>query len=157
MMDLEGLNPDLTIKDIFRYILAYLLWVLTAVTGMFAMLQFRNLLNIAWPMLGGNRWVLRPVDRFALIGMGLLWLAYNIFLENHYRSAVTYFRVVRYKKKMGYSLPPVPESPQNSIMQWLAKRGMALLIRRFALTFVVPLGLLVLAYVLLWLVNVVAM
>ena len=89
---MNDITPRLTIGDIIGYLLAYMCWICTAAAGMLALLQARNALNVLWPAAGGSHWVLRPIDRFGLVLMGLLWLVYVIFCEQNYRTAITAVR-----------------------------------------------------------------
>ena len=82
---MDDVTPRLTVGDVFGYILAYMCWISTAGAGMLAVLQLRNTLNVFWPLISDNRWVLRPIDRFGLVLMGLVWLVYVIFVEQHYQ------------------------------------------------------------------------
>ncbi|MFN2157693.1 MAG: hypothetical protein ACK2UX_20875, partial [Anaerolineae bacterium] len=89
---MEQVQPKLTLGDVFGYALAYLGWLLTAAVGMLAIFQTRTMINALWPVLGGSRWVLRAVDRFGLLFLGLIWLVFVIFVEQHFRSAITLAR-----------------------------------------------------------------
>jgi hypothetical protein len=146
---MEDITPKLTIRDIFGYILAYMCWLCTAAAGMLAFLQARNALNSIWPALGsGNqwRWLLRPVDRFGLLLMGLLWLVYVIFVEQHYRSAITLVRVRRLKTRTDPSSVPVLAPPRGWFMKLLHRLGLDVLAMRFVPTLMLPLVLFVISY-----------
>lgn len=145
---MEQVRPKLTVGDIMGYAVAYLCWICTAAAGMLVMFQARNTLNVLWPVLGGSRWVLRPVDRFGLVFMGLLWLVYVIFVEQHYRSAITMVRERRHKNKSRPAGPRQPGVRQGRFMRFLRKLGLDILATRFLPTLMLPLVLFVIAYLL---------
>jgi len=94
---MEQVQPRLTVGDVFGYALAYMCWLVTAAIAMLAVFQTRNMINVMWPVLGGNQWVLRAIDRFGLLFLGLVWLVFVIFVEQHFRTAITYVRERRHK------------------------------------------------------------
>ena len=146
---MEDMRPKLTIGDIFGYILAYMCWLCTAAAGMLALFQARNALNTVWPALGSSnqwRWLLRPIDRFGLLLMGLLWLVYVIFVEQHYRSGITIVRVRRLKMRTDPSSVPVLSPPQGRLMKALHRLGLDVLAARFLPTLMLPLVLFVIGY-----------
>lgn len=72
---MQDLQLKLTVRDLFGYGLAYLLWFLTLAAGLLAVLEARNALNVIWPVLGSGMrwtWTLRAVDRFGLVFLGLV-------------------------------------------------------------------------------------
>ena len=87
--------PKLTIRDLLRYAIAYMFWLISALIALGAIFMVRAALNAFWPAMHLNRWVLRPLDRFGLVFMGLLWLVYVIFCEQHFRSSITMVRLRR--------------------------------------------------------------
>jgi hypothetical protein len=76
---MKDIMPRLTLRDILGYAIAYMFWLVAALIALVAMFMARTALNVLWPALGLNRWVLRSVDRFGLVFMGLVWLVYVIF------------------------------------------------------------------------------
>ena len=146
---MDDIRPKLTIGDMIGYLIAYMCWICTAAAGMLAMLQARNALNVIWPAAGGSHWVLRPVDRFGLVLMGLLWLVYVIFVEQHYRTAITLARLRRLKARTDPASVPVMTPPQGWFMKMLRRLGLDILAMRFLPTLLLPLVLFVIAY-LLW-------
>jgi hypothetical protein len=135
---MEDMRPKLTVRDIFGYLMSYLCWLCTAAVGMLAVLQTRNALNVIWPVLGGSHWVLRPVDRFGLVFLGLLWLMYVIFVEQHYRLSVTLVREKRFRVRTDPTAKP-SQPPSGRFMKLLYRMGLDVLALRFALTLMVPL------------------
>jgi hypothetical protein len=144
---MEEMEPKLTAGDIFGYALAYLCWFCTAAIGMLAVFHTRDMINVIWPVLGGNRWVLRAVDRFALLFIGLIWLVYVIFIEQYYRSSITVVRDRRFKARIAPSARPIPP-PQGRMMKMLWKLGLDVLASRFVPTFFFPLLWFVISYLL---------
>jgi hypothetical protein len=142
---MEDMSPKLTVRDVFGYLLAYLCWIATAAAGMLAIFQTRNALNVVWPALGGSRWVLRPVDRFGLVLLGLVWLVFVIFVEQHYRSGITIVRVRRLKARTDPTARP-SRRPEGRIMKVLHRLGLDILVSRFMPTLMLPLVWFVITY-----------
>ena len=142
---MEDIHPKYTIGDLFGYVLVYLLWLVVALVAMVIILYLRNTLNVVWPMLGWSRWVLRPVDRFGLVLMGLAWLVYVIFVEQYYRSAITDVRLRRLHRRTQPNKPV--KLPTSSVMRFLRRLGLDLLAKRLGLTIIPLLVLSALAYV----------
>jgi hypothetical protein len=142
---MEDIRPKLTLADIFGYLLAYLCWLLVAAVCMLTLIQIRNALNAMWPVISDNRWLIRPIDRFGLVFMGLVWLVYVIFVEQHYRSSITAIRTGRVKARMGGSVRPA-KVPENKVMRMLKRMGLDILVRRFVPTLLAPIALFILAY-----------
>lgn len=123
----------ISVRDILRYLLAYLLWVITMAVGMLGILQLRNALNVLWPALGGSRWTLRAVDRFGFVILSLGWLIFAILTEYHYRTSVNATRKRR--------------ATAATTGGRLQRMGLDLLLPRFARDMILPIAVLVLAYV----------
>ena len=145
---MEQVQPKLTLGDVFGYALAYLGWLLTAAVGMLAIFQTRTMINALWPVLGGSRWVLRAVDRFGLLFLGLIWLVFVIFVEQHFRSAITLARERRHKMQQQPDSRTVAPRPQGRLMRSLYRMGLDILAVRFLPTLMLPLVLFTIAYLL---------
>jgi hypothetical protein len=115
--------------------------------GMLALFQTRNMINVMWPVLGGSHWVLRAIDRFGLVGMGLLWLVYVIFVEQHYRLAITSIRERRFKARTDPNVGPAPV-PEGGTLKFLHRLGLDVLAMRFMPTLFFPLLWFVIVYLL---------
>lgn len=148
---MEQVEPKLTVGDVFGYALAYLCWLCTAAVGMLTVFQTRNMINVFWPVLGGNQWVLRAIDRFGLLFLGLVWLVFVIFVEQHFRSAITYVRERRHKTEQepiaGTRRPVVPR-PHGRFMRFLYRLGLDTLATRFVPTLMLPLVWFMITYLL---------
>ena len=144
---MEEITPKLTVGDIFGYALAYLCWIATAAAGMLCIFQTRNAINVLWPAAGGSRWVLRAIDRFGLLLMGLIWLVYVIFVEQHYRSSITFVRERRLKAKTSHNARSM-QPPQGRTMKILGRLGLDVLAARFLPTLFLPLLWFVITYLL---------
>jgi hypothetical protein len=142
---MEEVRLKLTLQDVIRYLLAYTCWLLSASIAMLALLQIRSAFNVVWPALGGSKWVLRPIDRFGLVFLGLVWLAYTIFAEHDYRSSVAVVRMRRARLKAGLSVQK-KEPPKNQVMRTLGRLGLDLLVQRFIPMTAIPLALLLVSY-----------
>jgi hypothetical protein len=127
------------------YLLAYWFWFLGAVLAMGALFMIRNMINVMWPVLGGSRWVLRALDRFALVFLGLIWLVYSIFTEQFFRTAITDVRERRLKARVDPS-PNPPPAPKNRLMIHLRKIGLDILARRVVYAIGIPILILGAAY-----------
>ena len=143
---MEG-TDKLTWHDVLGYVIAYALWLVTAALGFLALLQTRSMINIVWPILGGSRWVLRAVDRFALLALGIIWVLYAILAEDRFRSSVTLSRQRRFKA----SMPVVAEQQarqerQTKSMSVLDRLGLSLLVRRCTLAAAAPAMILIVTY-----------
>ena len=148
---MEQVQPRLTVGDVFGYILAYLGWLLTAAAGMLAIFQTRTMINVMWPALGGTQWTLRAVDRFGLLFLGLIWLVFVIFVEQHFRSAITAVRERRHKAEQepaAGSQRVVAPRPHGRAMRYLYRLGLDVLVARFVPTLMVPLVWFVINYLL---------
>ena len=139
-------GKQLRIRDLPKYAIGYLCWLTTAASTLLAILLIRNSINLIWPALGGSRWVLRPIDRFGLVLMGLGWLVFVLFLENYYRTGV--YRGIH--RPTNRRLEPVPQAASVSggaVSKRLRRMGLDVLATRFARTLMVPVALAALSYV----------
>jgi len=146
---MEEVKLRLTAGDVFGYVLAYMCWLLTAALTMLTLFMVRTALNIAWPVMVGteatDRWVLRAIDRFGLVFLGLVWLVYVIFVEQHYRSSITEARMRRYKEQTRLT-PRAEPIQKNRAMSFLRRLGLDILARRLVPTVGIPLAILGVAY-----------
>jgi len=124
--------PPLTLKDILLYVLAYLLWLVNAVVCIVAVVEFRSTINVLWITAGHSRWTLGLADQLSLLLGGLAAFVYVMFLESYYRQSVTQ---QGQKPKTDNDV-----SPQGRVSRWLNNLGLAALLRRFAITIMIPLG-----------------
>jgi hypothetical protein len=131
---MESIRLKMTVRDLLGYALAYLFWLVAAAMAMLAVFELRNALNVIWPSLGSGiqwEWTLRPIDRFGLVFLGLVWLVYAIFCEHYYRSAITEVRFRDYRGKVA----PALESERTSwAARLLARSGLDILAYRIAVT-----------------------
>jgi len=135
------LDPPLTQKDILLYVLAYLLWLVTLALCLVVVIQLRSTVNVLWAALGGDRYSLGLVNQVSLLLGGLAAFVYVVFLESYYRESVTH-RVAQ--PEAGGAVPTQAQTLRPSrISRWLTRVGLDVLLRRFAITIAIPLGLLV--------------
>ena len=126
-------------KGILLHVLAYLLWLVSVIVCVAAVVQLRSTVNVLWVALGGDHYSLGLVNQLSLILGGLAAFIYILFLENYYRSSIT-----RRGQKLQAGDDAAAHTPAPSpgrISQWLNTEGLAVLLRRFAITIAVPLGL----------------
>lgn len=138
---MEDIRLKLTVRNVLGYVLGYLLWLVAVSMGMLAMFEARNALNAIWPTLGtGIRWTwtLRAVDRFGLVFLGLVWLVYAIFCEQHYRSAIT---AVRIREFRGRKAPALESGQARWAARQLVRLGLDVLVPRFLVTIAPPVAL----------------
>jgi hypothetical protein len=131
-------QPKLTARDVLGYVIAYVFWLLAALLAMGAIFMLRAALNAFWPAMKWNRWLLRPVDRFGLMFMGLLWLVYVIFCEHHFRSSITEVRNRRMQAHM-HSQPQAAGAGGSRVMKALRRLDLDVLARRLLPTLSIPL------------------
>jgi len=143
---MEEISPRLTVMDLLGYLLAYVCWLFTASLSILTVLLMRNALNILWPLMGGNRWVLRAADRFGLVFLGLVWLVYVIFAENYFRSSITDVRLRRAKTR-ARPLLRAAETQLDPGTRVLRRLGLDILLQRVVPTVAGPVAVLALSYV----------
>jgi hypothetical protein len=141
----EQVRPKFTFRDLLGYLLAYWFWILGAAIALLAVFVIRQMINVMWPAIGGNRWVMRAIDRFALVFMGLVWLVYAIFTEQFFRTAITEVRERRLKARVDPS-PNPPAEPKTAIMRHLKQIGLDILVQRLLYALGIPLLILGVAY-----------
>ena len=135
-MRTEGINRRFSLRDVPKYVLGYVCWIATAAVTILSILLIRNMLNLVWPLLGGNRWALRAIDRFGLVLMGLGWLVFVLFLESYYRTGVSTGLQRRLRPAGQLAL-----ASDRAIPRALRRWGLDLLALRFVRTLVIPLAL----------------
>jgi hypothetical protein len=138
---MENIRLKMTVRDLFGYALAYLFWIVAAAIGMLAAFELRTGLNVIWPALGSGvrwTWMLRAVDRFGLVFLGLVWLVYAIFCEHYYRSAITEVRMRDFKGKLA---PALESGEARWPARLLARLRLDILAYRVAVTLAPPIAL----------------
>lgn len=76
------------LRRIVDDIALYLLWAIIIVLAIWCLLRLRAVINMVWILVTLNRWTLRAVDRFSLLGLGIAWLAGIILAEAALREAM---------------------------------------------------------------------
>ncbi len=133
-------------KDVLLYVLAYLLWLVNIVVCLAAVIQFRSAATILWIALGYDHWKLGLIGELIVLLGGLAVCIYVVFLESYYRRSVA--RSARSahgaQKPEGGDGSMQPQSLyQGQIAQGPTDPRLAVLLRRFAVTAAIPLGLVV--------------
>ena len=123
-----------TPKDILSYVLAYVLWLVNVAVCTVVVIEFRSTVNVFWVMTGHSRWTLGLADQICIMLGGLVALVYVVFLESYYRHSITQ---PSQKPETRHDV-----SPPGRAVQSLNKRGLFALLRRFAWTTAIPIGLL---------------
>ncbi len=120
--------------DVTAYVLVYILWIITMLVSLQAVLEIRVAVSALWVLGGGNRYAVAVVNQVCLLLVGFIAFVYVIWTERYFRRGVT----LRLHPVLSDKVPPLPE---GRVMRELAVWGVDLLLRRFALTFAVPLVL----------------
>ncbi len=120
--------------DVTAYVLVYMLWIITMLMSLQAVLQIRVAVSALAVLSGGNRYAVALVNQVCLLLGGFIAFVYVVWVERYYRRSVA----LRLHPVLSDKVPPLPEGP---VMRDLAVWGLDLLLRRFALTFAVPLVL----------------
>jgi len=132
-------------KDSLLYVLAYLLWLASAAVCVAALIQLRSALTAPWAALGGSRYTVNLVSQVGLLLGGLAAFIYVVFLEGYYRASVRR----RARPSESDDAAPARTPIARRIRIWLSGTGLHVLLRRFAVTIAIPLGVLILSLVLL--------
>jgi hypothetical protein len=128
----------LALKNILLYVLAYLLWLVNVAACIVAVIQFRSVVNVLWIALEYNRWAMGLVNQLCVLLGGLAACIYIVFLESYYRRSVAR----RVQKPEGGDVSAQAQiSHQGPIAQRSTDPRLAVLLRRFAVTTAIPLGL----------------
>lgn len=70
------------------YIVSHLLWLVSGALAAFEMLVGLRVLSGFFGLVSGNRWLHSTLDRFAVLILGLMSLAFVILCEYYYRKGV---------------------------------------------------------------------
>jgi hypothetical protein len=136
---------SLTPRCVLLYLLAYLLWLVAIAACIMAVIQVRSMVNVLWIMLGGDRYSLGLVNQVVLLLGGFAAFIYVMLLESHYRESITPER--QRPEARDNILGQAPALRQARRPRWLTGGGLDELLRRFALTTAVPLGIVALSLV----------
>ena len=117
------------------FVLAYLLWLVSIVACIVAVIEFRSAINVLWVMTGHSRWTLGLADQLSLLLGGLVAFVYVLFLESYYRRSI--------EPQSSRSETGNGTSPPSQVSGLMNNQRLRVLLRRFAWTFAVPIGLLV--------------
>jgi len=128
-----------TLKDILLFVLAYLLWLASIVACIVAVVEFRSTINALWLVTGHSRWTLGLVDQLSVLLGGLVAFVYVLFLESYYRRSVEQRSL---KTEAGNDV-----SPPSQVSGRLNDQRLCVLLRRFAWTIAIPIGLSVVSLV----------
>ncbi len=75
-------------REAERYVIGYLLWVISVALAIIDMLVGRGLVMRIATRTDANRWILGAVDRFGILILGLIAFAFVLFCEYYYREGV---------------------------------------------------------------------
>ena len=128
-------SPNL--KTILLEGLAYLLWLVNILVCVAAVIQISSMVNALWVMFGGDRYSLSLVNQVCLLLGGLSAFIYVMVLYGYYRdSAKQVQRLEEDGAALRASVLP-PGRPGG----WSIDLGVSTLLRRFAITTAIPLGI----------------
>lgn len=125
------------------HIVAYLLWLVSVAACVVAAIQLRAAIAALWAAFGGDCYTIDLVSQVGLLVASLAAFTYAIFLEGYYRKSVP----TRAEPSEVSSAPSAQTlTPhRSSLLRWLTGTGLAVLLRRFAITIAIPLGATVLS------------
>ncbi len=129
-----------SLRSLILHAIAYALWVATILMSLAALLQVLVLVSAVWVAAGGDRYTASAINQVCILLGGLAAFVYVMWLEDYYGGAVR----LRVHPKVGDKVPPLP---QGGVLHWLGERDMDILVRRFALSFAIPLALFLLSFV----------
>ncbi len=132
-----------TPRGIALYVLAYVLWLLTMLICIAAVLQIRLAVNAVCVASQMDRYALGVVNQVCLLLGGFVAFIYVVYLEHYYRDGVTLR--IRPPRPGGDSLDAARIVPKGRTWQWLAQLGLDILLRRFVITFAIPICLILLS------------
>jgi hypothetical protein len=87
----------MTVRD-FRqllplYLACYAMWLALSALGVWLIFAVRSVLVDLAFLFRFNPWVVRAIDNFAIVTLGLIWLVGIMFLENSLRQGVAKHRL----------------------------------------------------------------
>jgi hypothetical protein len=126
-----------TLKNILLYGLGYSLWLVNSMVCVVAVIQLRSAVNVIWVALGGDRYTLSLVNQLCLLLGGFVAFVYVMFLESHYRESVTQRKR---KPETSEDVSARASTSPSRFARWLTDWGLGILLRRFAITTTIPLG-----------------
>jgi len=78
-----------------RYLLAYLLWIVSLALGVLIAITIRAAYQLAMAVTSTDRYVFRAVDNFSIVFLGLLLIGLLVFTESYYRTGVEKGKLLR--------------------------------------------------------------
>jgi hypothetical protein len=78
---------------VLLYLACYGLWIGLSALGVWLIFQVRSSLFILAVLLRFNPWVVRAIDQFGIVTLGLLWLVGMLMLESYLRQGVVKHRL----------------------------------------------------------------
>jgi hypothetical protein len=121
--------------------LAYLLWLVNILVCVGALIQISSIADALWVMFGGDRYSLSLLNQVCVLLGGLSAFIYVMILQGYYRDSVTQDR--RQEGDHAAVRPPVFSS--SSSAGWSTNYGVINLLRRFAITTAIPVGMFILS------------
>ena len=70
----------------FDTVMVYILWVIVILLALWMLITARGAVNVVYIVLTWNRWVLRAIDRWSLLLLGVFWLVGVIISEDYFRK-----------------------------------------------------------------------
>jgi hypothetical protein len=136
---------SLNLRQALLYVLAYAFWLVATAACVMAIIQLRSTVNVLWVILGGDRYSLSLVNQVILLLGGFAAFVYVMLLESHYRESITPGK--QRPAARDDNSEQASASRQGRLPRWLTGGGLDVLLRRFALTTAVPLGVVALSLV----------
>jgi hypothetical protein len=129
--------PSTNLKNVLLYGVVYLLWFLNALICVAVVIQFQSTVNVVWIALGGDRYTLSLVNQVCLLLGGFVAFVYVMSLEGYYRDSITH------RDGEPAKSDAITTQQQTRLIQRLNDSGLGLLLRRFAITTAIPIGVLI--------------
>ncbi|MBI5032920.1 MAG: hypothetical protein HZB51_20560 [Chloroflexi bacterium] len=124
-----------TLNHILLYGLIYILWFVNIVVCVAALAQVRSLVSVLWIAAGNDVYSFGLINSICLLVGGIVAFTFVMFLEGYYRAS--------FERPVQATASP----DQSSIRQKLTNWKLDILLRRFAMTTAIPLGVLIVAWV----------
>ena len=129
--------PSTNLKNVLLYGIVYLLWFLNTLVCVAVVIQLQSIVNVFWIALGGDRYTLSLVNQVCLLLGGFVAFVYVMSLEGYYRDSITC------RDNRPEQSTVLTTQHQTRLIQRLNDSGLGLLLRRFAITTAIPIGVLV--------------
>ncbi len=134
---LENPNPS----DRIHYAIAWVFTALCGGLGLWAAHQIRVAILLAGSVAESRQRGFRIADRFGWVILGLLWFIYIMAVADAHRAGVTQARINRIRGEV-----QTTKLQDRPLLRWLWKNDLHIAVGRFLRNVLIPLGVLVTAF-----------